>query len=183
MKTFPSARLLAAPALLAGLLAACTSGAGVPFATPTSQPTPSLPASVPASLPALPVPLASAKSTHETIAIKVYFGMHDPRGIESFVPVYRSVPLTEDVEAAAMRALLAGPTAEEQSGNYRGRHGPLPSLSTALPGATRLLGIDIQNRIATVDLSGAFSSGDQVATVHRQAQVVYTLTHSRPWTA
>jgi spore germination protein GerM len=172
MKTFPSARLLAAPALLAGLLAACTSGAGVPVSTPAGQPPPSLPASVSASL---PVPSASAKSTHETIALKVYFEMHDPRGIESLVPVHRSIPWTEDVAAGAMRALLAGPTAEERSG-HPGRHGQLAPLSTALPGATRLLGIDIQNRIATVDLSGAFSSGDQVATVHRQAQVVYTLT-------
>jgi germination protein M len=168
MKTFPSARLLAAPALLAGLLAACTSGAGVPFATPTSQPPPSLPAP--------PVPSSSAQPTDATIALKVYFLMHDPRGIESLVPVHRSVPRTEKVAAAAMWALLAGPTAEEQSGNYPGRHGQLAPLSTALPGATRLLGIDIQNRIATVDLSGAFSSGDPVVTVHRQAQVVYTLT-------
>jgi hypothetical protein len=79
------------------------------------------------------------------------------------------------VEAAAMQALLAGPTAQERSGTP-GRHGQLAPLSTALPRATRLLRIDIRNRIATVDLSGAFSSSDPVATVHRQAQVVYTLT-------
>jgi spore germination protein GerM len=175
MKTFPAARLLAAPVLVAGLMAACTSSAGVPSATPASQPAASVPASaqVPASL---PVPSSSAQSTDESIALKVYFVMHDSRAIEFLVPVHRSVPRTKEVAAAAMRALLAGPTAHERSGKYPGRHGQLATLSTALPGDTRLLRIDIRNRIATVDLSGAFSSGDQVAFVYRQAQIVYTLT-------
>jgi hypothetical protein len=103
--------------------------------------------------------------------------MHDPRELEFLVPVERSVPQTEAVAAAAMRELLAGPTADEQSGRYPGRTGPLASLSTAVPPGTRLLSIDIQDGIATVDLSGEFRTGDDIGDfVYRQAQIVYTLT-------
>jgi spore germination protein GerM len=179
MKTIRFARLIAAPALLAGLLAACASGTGGPVATPSPEIVPTEPGavSVSPSPASQPVPSASAGPADETLALKVYFLMHDPRELEFLVPVERSVPQTEAVAAAAMRELLAGPTADEQSGRYPGRTGQLASLSTAVPAGTKLLSIDIHNGIATVDLSGEFRTGDEIgAFVYRQAQIVYTLT-------
>jgi germination protein M len=182
MKTIRSVRLIAAPALLAGLLMACTSGTAGPVATPSPEIVPTEPAAVSASQsPASqPVPSASAESTDETLALKVYFLIGDGDPSEDFlplVPVQRSVPQTEDAAAAAMRELLAGPTADERSGSYPGRGGGLSPLSTTVPRDASLLGIDIQDGIATVDLSGDFGAGDDlVLLVYRQAQVVYTLT-------
>lgn len=124
-----------------------------------------------------PVPSASAGPADETLVLKVYFLMHDPRELEFLVPVERSVPQTEAVAAAAMRELLVGPTDDEQSGRYPGRTGQLASLSTAVPAGTKLLSIDIHDGIATVDLSGEFRTGDEIGDfVYRQAQIVYTLT-------
>jgi len=170
MNAIRSARLIAGPALFAALLTACTTGPGVSVA-PTGSPAMSESRS-----PAFhPTPSPSAEPTEAAIALKVYFLMNDPRAIQSLVPVQRSVPPTEDLAAATIRELLAGPTADERSGRYPERHGQLPTFSTAVPPDTKLLGIDIQDGIATVDLSADFGSGDET-TVLRQAQVVYTLT-------
>jgi germination protein M len=109
------------------------------------------------------------------MALSVYFLMHDPRAIDFLVPVERMVPLTDDAATAAIRELLAGPTAVEQGGNYLGRRGPLAPLSTAIPSGTRLRSILVQNGVATIDLSGDFGSGGSQA-AFRQAQIVYTLT-------
>ncbi len=79
--------------------------------------------------------------------------MHDPRGIDALVPVERRVSPTDDAATAAIRELLAGPTAVEQVGNYLGRRGPLASLATA----------------------SDFGSGGSLSAI-RQAQIVYTLT-------
>ena len=98
------------------------------------------------------------------------------RGVGYLIPVQRSVPQTEDVTAAAIRELLAGPTAEERAGIYPGRRGRLFPLSTAVPVDAQLLGIEIEDGVATVDLSGDFGSGELDAHVYRQAQIVYTLT-------
>jgi len=109
------------------------------------------------------------------MALRVYFLMHDPRGIDFLVPVERKVPLTDDAATAAIRELLAGPTAVEQLGNYLGRRGPLARLSTAIPSGTQLRGIVVQNGVATIDLSDNFGSGGSQP-AFSQAQIVYTLT-------
>lgn len=71
------------------------------------------------------------------------------------------------VAAAAMEALLAGPTEDEQQ----------LGLSSAIPAGTELLGVTVDERIATVDLSAAFGSGGGSASMMgRVAQVVFTLT-------
>jgi germination protein M len=164
MKTTRSRRLLAASFLCSCLLAACASA-------PT-RPLVALPGQATASE---PVASANGPGSEETIALSVYFLMHDPRAIDFVVPVQRMVPLTDDATAAAIRELLAGPTAVEQLGNYLGRRGPLARLSTAIPSGTQLRGIVIQNGVATIDLSGDFGSGGSQA-AYRQAQIVYTLT-------
>lgn len=178
MKTHRSLRISAAAGLIAGLLAACTSGPAAPAATPSPVMVPSDSATRSASqaIQPQPQPSASAVATAETMTIQVFFLMHDPRAIEFLVPAQRSIPKAKDRAAAAIRELLAGLTEDEQSGMYPDRRGQLARLSTAVPGSTLLRGIEILNGIATVDLSGDFGSGNPRDLVFRQAQVVYTLT-------
>jgi len=66
-----------------------------------------------------------------------------------------------------MESLLAGPAAGEVAAG----------LSSAIPGGTKLLGLDIAAGVATVDLSGQFGSGGgSLSMQERVAQIVYTLT-------
>jgi spore germination protein GerM len=77
--------------------------------------------------------------------------------------VATDVPLAE----GALRALFRGPTAREEA---RG-------ITTALPGAVGLLGLEIREGVAHVDLSGEFqqpAESERVAL--RVAQVTWTLT-------
>ena len=86
---------------------------------------------------------------------------------EKVAPVAREVPATPRVGAAAIRALLAGPAADERSAG----------LTTAIPAGTRLLDLDISGGTADVDLSGEFASGGgSLSMTSRVAQVVTTLT-------
>lgn len=71
------------------------------------------------------------------------------------------------VAANALRSLIAGPTAAEQGSG----------LSSAVPADTLLLGLDVDDGLATVDLSREFESGGgSFSMLARLAQVVYTLT-------
>lgn len=71
------------------------------------------------------------------------------------------------VAAGAIEGLLAGPTEDEQQ----------LGLSSAIPAGTELLGVVIEDGIATVDLSDEFGSGGGSASMMgRVAQVVFTLT-------
>ena len=77
---------------------------------------------------------------------------------------------------AAMKALLAGPSAKERA--------PKWPIKTLIPAGTKLLGIEISGGLATVDLSAEFASlspddvwgGGSYSLHGRVAQVVYTLT-------
>ena len=86
---------------------------------------------------------------------------------EQITPVARSRGSSPGVATAAVNALLAGPTrAERRAG-----------ATTAVPPDTGLLGISIENGIATVDLTSEFESGGGSLSMQlRLAQVVYTLT-------
>jgi len=67
-----------------------------------------------------------------------------------------------------MTALLAGPTADESGERL---------ITSAVPDGSRLLGLTIDNGVATVDLSSEFESGGgSLSITVRLAQVVYTLT-------
>lgn len=71
------------------------------------------------------------------------------------------------VAMAAMEALLAGPSEDEQQLGF----------SSAIPDGTELISVTVDERIATVDLSAAFGSGGGSASMmSRVAQVVFTLT-------
>lgn len=71
------------------------------------------------------------------------------------------------VAAAAVEALLEGPSADDEA----------LGLSTAIPERTELLGLNIVDDLATVDLSGEFEGGGGTQSMNaRLAQVVYTVT-------
>jgi hypothetical protein len=150
--------LLVAVVLLA---AACggdeeePSPAPPPAQTETSQP----PAPPPPATETEPVETEPAE---ETMALSVYFLRGEKIGVAR-----RFVPETQGVGRAALEELLAGPTAEETEAG----------LLTGIPEGTELLGLTIENGVATVDLSGAYDDGGgSLAMFTRLAQVVYTLT-------
>ena len=169
------------------VVGACSVSAGVP-ASPsplptnvppqaTASPRPS-PTTVPASpsTPASPSPAAPSDpaatptaSPNGTITLRAYFFLGGEVGSAGLVPVLRDLPETPATGTAAMRALLAGPNAKER--------GASPAISTTIPDGTRLLGLSIDDGVATVDLSSEFESGGGTAScLGRLGQVVYTLT-------
>jgi hypothetical protein len=104
-----------------------------------------------------------------TTLVRAYFVLGSFTDNAGLAPVLREIPATTGVAAAAMRQLLAGPNAAEL--------GARPAMYTAIPAATRLLGLAIQGGVATVDLSSEFDTGYSPAKPDaRFAQVTYTLT-------
>lgn len=82
------------------------------------------------------------------------------------VPVHRTW-VGETAEECAMEALLAGYTFSEVD----------LGLGSAVPFETKLLGVEIEEPGALVDLNRAFESGGGTASVHgRLGQLVYTVT-------
>ena len=131
-----------------------------PSDEPTSQP------STPASSPRPSSPPPSSAPSGSTI-VRTYFWLGGSSNADGLVAVLREIPATKSVATAAMNALLAGPNAVERAND----------ISSAVPNGTQLLGLTIDNGVATVDLSGEFASaagGD--AYQQRLGQVVYTLT-------
>ncbi len=157
--------------VLSGILGSCRIPTGSPAApvspaaspastlAPASQPEPTpTRGSVPTEAEAAASPTASAQQAE----VSVYF----LRG-ERLATTRREIPWTPRVGTAALDALLAGPTADEQSIGF----------SSAIPPGTRLLGLTIENGVASVDLSGEFAAGGGSLTMlARVAQVVFTLT-------
>ncbi len=104
----------------------------------------------------------SSATPRPTTALSVYFersgGLHALR---------RTVPATRAVATAALRELLQGPSPSERLAGYR----------SAIPNGTRLIGITIQNGIATVNLSGRFASGGGSLSIRgRLAELAFTAT-------
>jgi hypothetical protein len=134
------------------LFAACTSANAVHLIPPDQLP------------PDLYGPHPQAAGSRVQNAL-VYF----VRG-NQLVPVFRSGPSSMTSAQLAMRQLLTGPSPEDQA----------DGLTTAIPSDTALLGVVIDNGVATVNLSQEFErapeSGSQVVYELRLAQVVYTLT-------
>ena len=107
-------------------------------------------------------PTDTAEAEEEQARLQVYFMRGEKIGVGA-----RYVPETASVGAEATRALLEGPTDEEDAAG----------LTTAIPAGTRLLGLDIAGGVATVDLSEEFASGGGSLSIQaRVAQVVHTLT-------
>jgi hypothetical protein len=114
--------------------------------------------------------------------VRAYFLLDDPfSGGEvvnepALVPVLRTVPMSTATATAAMKALLAGPSAKERAA--------FPQIVTLIPAGSKLLGIEISGGLATVDLSAEFASLSPddawdlgvFSLRGRLAQVVYTMT-------
>jgi hypothetical protein len=145
--------LLATLALLAAA-GGCTGGQDGGPTTAATATTTTAPAATTTTLPAAtPVP------------VRAYFLRNEPTR-QVVQPVARTSP-DAGVARAAVEALIAGPDdGERQLG-----------LGSAVPPATRLLGLSIQDRTAVVNLSSEFGSGGGSASmIGRAAQVVFTLT-------
>jgi germination protein M len=86
---------------------------------------------------------------------------------ESLFMVKRAVASTPRIGTAAMESLLAGPGPREQGA----------AVGSQIPAGTQLLGLSVEDGVATVDLTSEFESGGGSASMNmRIAQVVYTLT-------
>jgi germination protein M len=156
-------RRLALPLLAVLLLAACDGGSDTATPTATARDTGPAPAGT-STEPAAPEPVTS-------------FGVFFLRG-EKVAPAYRGVPQTEGVGTAALNALLAGPTADETG----------LGASTAIPDGTKLLGLQVADGTATVDLSPEFDALREPASMDPSlAQIAFTLTQfstvQRVWVA
>jgi sporulation and spore germination protein/immunoglobulin-like protein involved in spore germination len=165
---------LVLPLILTAILAACSGGTGALGTVPpaeSAQPSvvqgsPDITPQASPGASSSPSDGASGAPGGSTI-VRDYFFLAGPEGSAGIVPVLRDVPATKAVATAAMTALLAGPTSQEQASR----------ISTVIPAGTQLLGLTIANGVATVDLSREFESGGGSASVlGRLAQVVYTLT-------
>ena len=130
---------------------------------PSAQPTAPAPSEPPpeSEAPTSPEP---AEEPSGATSVKIYLFMD-----EKLVPVRRQIDATRAVGRAALNALFEGPTVDEAAAS--------PPLTTSIPDGTILLGLDIADGVATVDLSREFESGGGSAAMFgRLAQVVYTLT-------
>ena len=98
----------------------------------------------------------------DTITVNVYYSRD-----EMICAAARSIPETQQVGAAAMQALLQGPTSAEQEWG----------MVTSIPEGTTFLGLNIEDGVATVDLSKEYASGGgTLSMLMRLAEVVFTLT-------
>lgn len=164
---------------LVAVVAACAPSGGlgqVPSRAPTPAPSveqgePDLTAAPSASPSPAPdgSPEASpSASPGDTTIVRAYFYLGGEVGSAGLVALLREVPRTPAVGTAAMNALFAGPTADESG---------LRVITSAVPDGSRLLGLTIEDGVATVDLSSEFESGGGSASVFtRLGQVVFTLT-------
>lgn len=111
-------------AALAVALASCTYSP--PSASPSASESPTPTASASASAPVSTEPSASASPsvspTPTTMVVTVYFGNNilNPQSVDcgQVYGVHRTVPGSEDRVTAALKQVLAGPTAEESALGY-----------------------------------------------------------------
>jgi hypothetical protein len=121
------------------------------------------PAAGPASAEPTPMPTPARSTT----TVRAYFYLGGEPGTAGLVPVPREVAGGDPI-VAALNAMLAGPSTDEAS---------LTTISSAIPVGSRLLGLTVADRVATVDLSSEFESGGgSASTLIRLGQVVFTLT-------
>jgi germination protein M len=130
---------------------------------PSAEPSAANPSEPPSESEA-PATAEPTEAPSGATSVKIYLFM-DKR----LVPVRREIDATRAVGRAALNALFEGPTAEESAAS--------PPLTTSIPDGTILLGLDIADGLATVDLSREFESGCGSACMFgRLPPVVYTLT-------
>lgn len=124
----------------------------------TTAPPPTTPA--PTTAPTTTQPPATTEPA-EPVDVKVYF----LRG-ERLVIEHRDVA-GPAVLRGSLEALFAGPTAEEEAAG----------LTSAVPDGTELRSVDLDDGLATVDLTAAYESGGgSLSMMARLAQLVFTST-------
>lgn len=168
-------RVLVGAALIALTLTSCASDAGgtTTIVAPETTTTTAAPTTTvtPTTTTVTAAPTTSTTAAEPT-AVAVYFmleELEDQLPGPFLVPVYREAEAGTDLAMTVVGALLAGPTSEETAGT--------PAISTAIPEGTEVLGVDISDGLATVDLSGEYDDGGgSFGMFARLAQVVYTLT-------
>jgi hypothetical protein len=97
-----------------------------------------------------------------TTAVQIWFVSADHLFLTE-----RGIPATSAVARASLAELLDGPSGVEAEAG----------VGTEIPDGAQLLGVSLQDEVATVDLSGGFAVGGDDASLRlRVAQVVYTVT-------
>ena len=109
----------------------------------------------------------------DVTTVRLYFiapgGGNQGRADPFLIAVERELPSTPQIAHAALRALIEGPSDADQA--------LIDDVSSAVPEQTRLLGVTIDDRVATVDLAREFEAGGgSLSMFARLAQVVYTVT-------
>ena len=98
----------------------------------------------------------------DTMTVTVYYSRD-----EKMSAAARTLPKAQEVGAAAMKALLEGPSAEEKAAG----------MVSNIPDGTTFLGLSIKDGVATADLSKEYASGGgSLSMAMRLAEVVFTLT-------
>ncbi len=115
----------------------------------------------------------SEPAQEDTTTVRLYFlagGGETPARAGPFLTsVEREIPSTRGIALATLRELVDGPTSAEQ--------GVIDDLATSVPEDTLVLGVAIDDGLATVDLSREFEAGGgSLSMMSRLAQVVYTVT-------
>ncbi|HET7030408.1 MAG TPA: Gmad2 immunoglobulin-like domain-containing protein [Candidatus Limnocylindrales bacterium] len=157
------------PVPVPSVTAAPSVAQGSPDATPGATDSPSgSPIDQPSSTPTgSEAPSPSSSGSTGTTIVRAYFWLDGAPGSAGPVAVLREIPATKAVATAAVNALLAGPSDAE------GKR----SITSQIPDGTQLLGLTVENGLATIDLSSEFIAGGAgEAYQTRQAQIVYTLT-------
>lgn len=143
---------LLATIILAVMLAVGVSGCADtdPAEPPAPEPTPT------------PTPEPEPDAPDDEVSFNVYLVRGEALGVG-----LRTSPGTVAVATEAIEALLEGATSEEAEAG----------LATEIPDGTQLLSVDIDDGVATVDMTGEFESGGGSLSMQlRVAQVVFTLT-------
>jgi spore germination protein GerM len=170
-----SRRLLVSVAILGLILAACGDGDGGDTTTGPSATSSTIPVTTSTGAPTTTTTAAISTTTGAVVTGHVVYFLLEELDTEDgspgpfLVPVYREAPGSDDDAELVIELLLEGPGSDETEGT--------PSISTAIPGGTSLLGITVEGGVGTVDLSGEYDDGGgSFAMFARLAQVVYTLT-------
>ncbi|TVP73749.1 MAG: hypothetical protein EA340_02040 [Nitriliruptor sp.] len=142
-----------------------------PEPEPTDDPAEE-PAEDPTEEPTDPEP-APDPDENSVSRVRLYFiapgGGNAGRADPFLISVQREIPSTPRIAHATLRELIEGPSRADRA--------LIDGVSTAVPAETLLLGVTIDDRVATVDLSREFESGGGSFTMFaRLAQVTYTLT-------
>ncbi|HEX9121938.1 MAG TPA: Gmad2 immunoglobulin-like domain-containing protein [Actinomycetota bacterium] len=151
--------VLAALVVLAASCARTGSGDLGPVEPESSEPSPTQPTVTPE-----PTQSPSSQPTGDgTMTFEVWFAS----GEGYLFVTHRTEPASPRIGTAAVEALLAGPSATERGAD----------VGTAVPEGSQLLGLTVEDGLATVDLSREFESGGgSLSMMLRLAQLTYTLT-------